>query len=179
MSGDDTAVVIAIVGVFGTLAGTVGSQYLAAKSKRSELAYQERVRSDERKHDDDVARLESKRSCYVQFMATARNYRLEMLNLLHSSGEKPDREHLEEARREFVACFAEAQLVASPDVLSKLEPFNLGLAAAYHEYVNGQRATGVIHGRAFEIVDQSLKDIWDDQWQAMRESMRRDLSTQD
>jgi hypothetical protein len=178
VSGDDTAVVIAIVGVFGTLAGTVGSQYLAARSQRRQLEYQDKATSDQRKHDEDMARLESKRACYVQFMATARNYRLEILNLLHSPTEKPDRQHLEEARREFVTCFAEAQLVASPDVLSKLEPFNLGLAAAYHGYTNGQRGTGIIHGDAFEIVDQSLKDIWDNQWQAMRESMRRDLTAQ-
>jgi hypothetical protein len=46
MSGD-TALVIAIVGVFGTLAATIIGQYFASKSRRTELAYQDKARKDE------------------------------------------------------------------------------------------------------------------------------------
>lgn len=178
MNGNNSALIIAIVGVFGTLAGTIASQFLSARSKRTELIYQDKVRNDERKHGDDTARLEIMRSCYLQFMATARNYRLEILNLLYAHRQKPGRDKLEEARRAFVVSFAEAQLVASADVLIRMEPFNLGLAAAYHGYVNGDRSTGEISSSAFERVDSMLKDIWDNQWTAMRESMRKDLSAQ-
>jgi len=111
-------------------------------------------------------------------MATARNYRLEILNLLHDYKERPDRQYLEEARRVFVVSFAEAQLVASADVLNKIEPFNMSLAGAYHDYVIGERRTGEISDNDFEVVRRMLDDIWDNQWNAMRESMRKDLSTQ-
>jgi hypothetical protein len=102
---------------------------------------------------------------------------MEILNLLHNSEKNPDRQHLEEARRAFVVSFAEVQLIADPDVLNRIEPFNFGLTAAYNDYVNKHREPERAIDSPFKVVDQMLKDIWDNQWPAMRESMRKDLST--
>jgi hypothetical protein len=177
MSGDYSAIAIAVVGVFGTLTAPIVSQQLSARARRADFEMQNAVRLDEQQRSDTRERLQIRRSCYVGFMATARNYRIEILNYLYAErqgGDDISRRDMEDARRAYISSFAEVQVTASPPVLTMIEPFNFGLSRAYG-FTNGQEGREPIKDTAYEEVDMLMKELWDNQWKDTREAMRQDL----
>src|SRR2546423_15036823 len=84
MSGATVALVVAVVGVCGTLASAVFTQRLSQRAKLEELKYAERQRLGEQEAAEKQRKSEQLRSCYVQLNANDRNYRDALLAYAHA-----------------------------------------------------------------------------------------------
>lgn len=177
---DISAILIATVGVFGTLAASIISQRLSSRARREEFEMQKSERLEGRQHEQLTGELAKKRSSYIAFMASARRYRTEITNYLYivqqGTADRTFQANLEDARQAYINSFAEAQLSASPQVLVMLEPFNIGLGKAY------RAAKRLEHGKpepddSIDKIESSVQELWS-QWNDMREAMRQDLGVQ-
>ncbi len=74
-----SAMVIAVVGVCGTLASAVITQVFAQRFRRQELQDAERRRLAEQGAAEAQRRIDRLRDCYIQLNANDRNYRDAML----------------------------------------------------------------------------------------------------
>ncbi|MGX1548404.1 hypothetical protein [Streptomyces adustus] len=128
------SVIVASVGVFGTLASAGMTQFLAqrAESRRSELEMQLRV--TEQQAAEDQRKLDQLRHCYVQLNANDRHYRDAMLAYayaLKSGTADVEAAEVSAARRSQRDTRAEAQIVASDAVLRAESRVNEQLTTAY------------------------------------------------
>lgn len=177
MNNSTGAIIIAIVGVLGTLGAAVTSQLLSARARREDL----KIQQEDYIHHRQEAELANKRSSYIAIIASSRTYRAELKDYLymvkHKTVDSTARSDLHEARRVWLANFSEVQIVATVKVLSKIEPVNAGLADAY-------RATKRLEAgepgsdQSFEEIDRYLTGLWD-HWGNMREAVRLDLGVAD
>ena len=130
-----SALIIAIVGVIGTLVAPIVSQRLSARARQEDFIMQEKQRNDDRLNDERQQIRNEKRNCYVSVMATARQYRYEIVKYFYAiQNPTPSSDlyvDLEKARQAYVLSFADVQLTASLEVLAAIEPFNFGLSRAY------------------------------------------------
>ena len=181
MDSSTVALVIAVVGVLGTLAGTIVSQVLSARARRADFDMQRSQRREDYIHERQKADLANKRSCYIAMMASSRRYRVELMNYLYMVKQKTinsdARNDLENARRAYLDSIAEVQIVATLKVLSTIDPVGSGLSKAYHAIKQLQSGEPEPDG-SFEEIDRFLKELWD-QWRYMREAMRQDLGIED
>jgi len=81
MSNGVSAIVIAVVGVLGTLAGAIVSQVLSARARRADFEMQREQRKEEYVQERQKTDLANKRSCYITMMASSRRYRIELMKL--------------------------------------------------------------------------------------------------
>nr|WP_141721963.1 hypothetical protein [Streptomyces sp. DconLS] len=134
--------IVAIVGVLGTLASTVITQALSQRARLRELEQAERVRVAEQKASAEQRKVDQLRSCYVQLNARARHYRDAML--AHAYALKlgsADTEAVEvsTARRAQRDARNEAQMIASEEVLTVENRVNLQLTFAYRHLMEVAR----------------------------------------
>ncbi|MFJ2724471.1 hypothetical protein [Streptomyces collinus] len=134
MSGATISVIIAIVGVGGTLASAVITQILTQRAELQRLEREERIRLAEQRTADDQRRIDQLRNCYVQMNAHDRHYRDAMLAYayaLKSGSAETDAAEVASARRAQRDTRAEAQLIASDAVLDLESRVNTQLTIAY------------------------------------------------
>ncbi|MER6080940.1 hypothetical protein [Streptomyces sp. NPDC001833] len=134
MSGETISVIIAIVGVGGTLASAVVTQVLAQRTESQRAEREERIRVAEQRASEDQRRIDQLRSCYVQLNAHDRHYRDAMLAYayaLKSGSADAEAAEVSSARRTQRDTRAEAQLVASDAVLQIESHVNAQLTVAY------------------------------------------------
>ncbi|WP_437056273.1 hypothetical protein [Streptomyces sp. enrichment culture] len=134
MSGATISVIVAIVGVGGTLASAVITQVLAQRAELRRLERGERVRLEEQRASEDQRKVDQLRSCYVQLNAHDRHYRDAMLAYayaLKSGTFEAEAAEVSSARRAQRDTRAEAQLVASDAVLEIESRVNAQLTIAY------------------------------------------------
>ncbi len=181
MDSSTGAVVIAAVGVLGTLAGTIVSQILSARARRADFEMQRSQKQEEYIRQRQEADLANKRSCYISVMATSRRYRVTLMNYLRMAKEEAvnsdAQSELENARRSYVDALAEVHLVATLKVLSTIDPLGGGLSKAYHAIKHLESGEPDLDG-SFEEINQFLNKLWD-QWRHMRDAMRQDLGIED
>jgi hypothetical protein len=181
MSADSSAILIAAVGVLGTLASPIVSQRLSARARRDEFEMQKSERLEARQREQQQLALANKRSCYIALMANARRYRVEMMNYLYTvktgTVDNDTRNELEAARRAYIMTSAEAQMTASLRVLAMIEAFNSGLYKGYRATKRLEDGEPEPDG-SFEETESFLTRLWD-QWNDMREAMRQDLNIED
>ncbi|MDX3526966.1 hypothetical protein P1P75_11085 [Streptomyces sp. ID05-39B] len=79
MSSAIVSLVIAIVGVCGTLASAIFTQHLSQRAKTLELEHAERRSLAEQEAAEKQRKTDQLRSCYIQLNANDRNYRDAML----------------------------------------------------------------------------------------------------
>ena len=134
MSSSLNAIIIAAVGVLGTLAGTIVSQLLSARVRRADFEMQREQRKEEYVQEKQKIDLANKRSCYIAMMASSRRYRIELMNYAfavnHQVVDSDVRNELENARRACLDSIAEVQIVATLKVLGTIDPVNSGLSKA-------------------------------------------------
>ncbi|SED49197.1 hypothetical protein [Streptomyces sp. TLI_105] len=133
MGGSLTALLIAVVGVAGTLGAALLTQNRADRTKRMELQAAAEQRREERAHAEEQLRaelerqtqresLERRRACYITLNTAARQYVTSMTNHLHalSRGEDPvvSLEKLEAARLAYRDSYAESQMVV-PEAVAR------------------------------------------------------------
>ncbi|MBB6345526.1 hypothetical protein FHU36_002035 [Nonomuraea muscovyensis] len=119
---DVTALLIAIVGILGTLASALLTQRNATRLKMLEIqsAERQRVANYEIAAEQEAEKL--RRSCFVAVNYALRNYYSTLQNHRRTLASRSPREgelaRLEEIREASRAALAEAQMVAPEDILS-------------------------------------------------------------
>lgn len=134
MSSATISVIIAIVGVGGTLASAVITQVLAQRTESQRADREERIRAAEQRASEDQRKIDQPRTCYVQLNAHDRHYRDAMLAYayaLKSGSAEAEAADVSSARRAQRDTRAEAQLVASDAVLQIESHVNAQLTVAY------------------------------------------------
>jgi hypothetical protein len=183
-----TALIVAVVGVAGTLGASLLTQIRADRTKRMELEAAAAQRREERDHAEalqeaerDRARAEQsvlmRRTCYVSLNTAARQYLTAQVDVLHAlrndTGIAGALEQLEIRRTAMRESYAEAQMIAPRAVMGVAGAASRRLNAAYGEL---KRIASTAQCPA-EDLDAFEADI-DRSWahlSEMRQEMRSDL----
>jgi hypothetical protein len=177
MNASITALIIAIVGVLGTLVAPIVSQRLSAGVRREEFERQRSQRKDEYGREQQEKVLAIKRSCYVTVISAARRYRLELMGYLHAvnhgSVDDNARDRLEEARLVFNTSLAETQLTGTASVLEALEPIRKGMSVSYVDIKNIEEQRETESNRSFDEIRIFLLELWDEWKPLLRDYARR------
>jgi hypothetical protein len=166
MNDSIVAIVIASVGVLGTLAGAAVNQLLSTRARRDDFALQRRQRQED-----------FKLSCYIAMSTSSRSYRIELMNYLdklnQETADDAARNVMEDARGTCLDSLGQVEFVATPEVRSTIKPINDGLSAAYRA-LNNLEMGKPQSGESCEEIKKYLKDLRT-QWDLMHEVMRQDL----
>jgi hypothetical protein len=143
MSSAIVSLVIAIVGVCGTLASAIFTQRLSQKARLEELGRTERQRLADQEAAEKKSKTDQLRSCYVQLNANDRNYRDAMLAYAYALKAglpaEAEAEEMIAARRAQRNARAEAQMIVSDEALESESGVNLQLSVAYGRLQRIQR----------------------------------------
>jgi hypothetical protein len=181
VAGDWVALLVAAVGMLGTLTSPVITQRLSARAKLEESDARRRDAQESRGHAHRESVVREKKAAYVTFNAAARRYRVEQMNYLHAieskSADETDRRELREARRAYSLGLAEMQIVASDSVMAVVERITSDLSPAYKAIKSLENGTPD-SGWSFEEIQEHLLRTWE-HWASLREAMRHDLGLDD
>jgi hypothetical protein len=179
MSAEVFALIVAVVGVAGTLASALLTQTLSLRAKRTELDEQRRQRFEERDETRRRTEFKDRRDSCVALNMAARRFRQALKNCVFEGIEEKGSE-LEEARQEFTSRYGEAQMILSDAILNLASAANGQLAQAYGK-VKAGRQPGATQLAASE--QQELVKFLDHEVQSalreLRGAMRRDLGVAD
>ncbi|MGW4041285.1 hypothetical protein [Streptomyces sp. NPDC004721] len=177
MSGSISAIVVAILGIGGTLASALLTQRGADRVRKHELEHARQLRHDEREYARHEAQLEARRTTYAALNAVTRDYINVMSNVLHAmeAGEVTDdlRSELDRARRDHRLCHAEAQMIMPDPVMNVASTVNRGFGDLYGELKRLDRGVAG-QDESVATVREDMRKLWDALW-AMRLVMRVDL----
>lgn len=131
VSTDLTALIVAVVGVAGTLTAPIVSQRLALRTRQQELDAEHRRRFEERDDERLRAELGERRAAYIELIAAVRAFRRTIRNHVLEPTQHT-RAEMAQARAAFDRSHAESQLIASKAVLQAATSTATALVAAYH-----------------------------------------------
>ncbi|MFJ8697063.1 hypothetical protein [Streptomyces roseolilacinus] len=184
---------VAVVGVAGTLGAALLTQNRADRTKRMELQAAAEQRREERDHAEELLRaeqarqrqsesLERRRTCYITLNTTARQYLTAMTNHLHAlrRGEDTDAslENLEESRLSFRDSYAEAQMIAPKTVLRVAGVAKARLNAAYGKLREYGTPPSASDGELSFLEEEFHQEVWPHLGE-MKRAMRADLGVDD
>jgi hypothetical protein len=181
MNATISALIIAIVGVLGTLSAAIVSQILSARARREEVKLQSSQQESQYKREQQQKVLEDKRRCYITMITAARRYRLELMSYLYLVNRRAvDNDaalKLEEARLAFNTSIAEAQLTGTKPVRDALEPIRKGMSGSYASIKDLENNSPELNS-SFAEIRAYLLELWDE-WPRLHETMRDDLGVKD
>jgi hypothetical protein len=170
-----TALLVAVVGVTGTLLGTVLAQRLFMKNRKLELDSEHRQRLEERQREAERAGLEYRRDAYIRLNASARSFRHALKNATFGAVEGQSND-LELARDEFNRRYSEVQLIGPDKVLEVAHLASSELAAVYGRIKALETSTS-----SDELEEEDMRSELNRSvsiaLQRLREAMRQDLGT--
>ncbi|CAM5547423.1 hypothetical protein GCM10010222_26560 [Streptomyces tanashiensis] len=193
MGASWTALLIAVVGVAGTLGAALLTQNRADRTKRMELQAAAEQRREERGHAEELRRaelerhresesLERRRACYITLNTAARQYVTAMTNHIHALRRGEDAaaslEHLEERRAAYRDTYAEAQMIVPNAVARASGDAKDHLNDAYGKL---RKYAADPSGYADELSAMG-RELHEDVWPyvvAMKVAMRIDLGVDD
>jgi hypothetical protein len=177
MSSSTSALVIALVGIAGTLSSGLLTQRSANNSKIRELERADQQRKEDRAYQTEQAAIEARRTCYVALNIAARLYQTALTNyfIAINAGSVTDeiRTDVDNMRRDHRARHAEAQMLVPDAVLTAAGAVNSHLSNLY----------GVLRrldlgepqpGETIEVASEMRVKAWD-LLSVMRTVMRHDL----
>ncbi|MGW3101646.1 hypothetical protein [Streptomyces sp. NPDC001100] len=192
------ALLVALVGVVGTLSAALVTQVRADRVKRLEIdtlrgqhaedrAHEERMRAlevaDAHEQRDEARRAEERarlRACYVAFNAAARQYQTTQINVLHVLRTGTDVNDcvmaMEEARTVFRVSYAEAQMLLPDPVLDAASVVSRRLNEHYGALKKA--LADAPRAPAPPECEQRIQSAWV-MLSALRRTMRRDLRVDD
>ncbi|MFJ8016776.1 hypothetical protein [Streptomyces sp. NPDC096339] len=185
MSSTVVPLVIAFLGIVGTLASGLMTQQLAAKSKAKELDQSARQRVQERQHETERVMMEAVRSCCVMLNTASLDFHSELNHFWHAlragrvTGDV--RARLDDARREHRARYAEAQMRVPDDVLAVVDGVHRRLNRIYGDLkrLDSEIPSGLEDDESLDGAHQQITGLWE-QLTQMRRTMRRSIGvTQD
>ncbi|MEU0805510.1 hypothetical protein [Streptomyces sp. NPDC005970] len=122
MDATTSSLVVAVVGVLGTLMSGLLTHRSALRSKTVELEHARQEKREERQVLEHREMLEARRVSYAAFNQSLRQFHAALsqhyLDLVAGRGDGETRPEVEEARRALRDVYAEAQMVASDEVLT-------------------------------------------------------------
>jgi hypothetical protein len=184
MSADTTTVVVAILGVAGTLSSPLMTQWIAARTKQQEFNLQRQQRLEEREEMQRRAVLEERRSIYAALHTAARQYTQQLrayLRMLAAGSVTADgRSELEKARQAYRDLYSEAQMILPDRVAEAAISLNEGLGRAYgviRQLETGHDRVANVDGQArtIEEMQEYCRDTLYDLIGGLRQLMREDL----
>ncbi|MFE1415125.1 hypothetical protein ACFW6F_30660 [Streptomyces sp. NPDC058746] len=167
------SVVIAVVGVAGTLGGAILTQRGSERVKRREI---ELLRGHEQVREQLVLR----RTCYMELNRDARQLTTALNKHLHIMRERTvedaDRVALDEARDAQRDRYSEAQMIAPDSVLTPASEANHALTRLYGQVKRLERGEPE-PGETMESAARAQQEVWE-HLRAMRHAMREDLGVE-
>lgn len=188
MSGGWSALLVALVGVGGTLGAATLTQSRADRTKRMELEavlarsreerlHAEELRQTERAEQRAQALVDLRRSCYVSLNTASRQYMTAQINLLHAlqtgTAVDPCLEQLEASRIAQRDSYAEAEMVVPDDVLVAATDAGHRLNAGYGQ-LKRLSASAPYDQEELSAFAAGVGDSWS-QLAVMQRQMRLDL----
>ena len=135
MDAELTTVLVAVLGVFGTLLSPILAQQITMRAKRQEFDLQRQQQMDERRDSRRLQALQECRAIYAAFNTVARRYTQALRAHLRaiSSGEVSDEDQaaLADARQAYRDLYSEAQMIFPDEVLAAALTVNEALGDAY------------------------------------------------
>ncbi|MEU7583528.1 hypothetical protein AB0B50_38810 [Streptomyces sp. NPDC041068] len=181
MNSSISQIVIAVLGIGGTLAAAVITQRGADRARTRELEHTRQLQQEEREYATRQAQLEARRVCYATLSAGTRDLANVMTKVLHAleEGEVTEelRSDLDRARREHRLRHAEAQMVLPDTVAEAASTANRHLGDLYGLLMSLDGGTAQREGNV-EAARDSMDKLWDPLWR-MRHVMRVDLGVTD
>ncbi len=193
MSASWTALLIAVVGVAGTLGAALLTQVRADRTKRMELQAAAEQRREERGHAEELLRaeqarqgqresLERRRACYITLNTASRQYLTEMTNHLHAlrrgDGVAASLENLEAARLAYRDSYAESQMIVPETVSRATSATKRRLNEAYGKLRKYAEEPSLYAAELEAMKDDLHQDVWP-YVGAMKKAMRADLGVED
>ncbi|MGI5192123.1 hypothetical protein ACQEVY_00390 [Streptomyces sp. CA-288835] len=177
MNGAVLTLVVAVVGVAGTLASALLTQRGATKAKRMELEYAERQRATDREIEERRIALETRRACYVKLHQAIRHYQAMLYNHVHTLLREATSDEqcaeLEAARYSVRDAYAEALMAVFDDVMDQAVDLAARLDVVYR--LVKRFDSGVQDSEdSLDDARRQLKDV-SDGIRSMRRLMRADL----
>ncbi|MCF3106515.1 hypothetical protein IPZ58_33855 [Streptomyces roseoverticillatus] len=162
--------VIAVVGVAGTLGAALLTQRGSERAKRREI---ELVRA----HEDARENRSLRRTCYVELNRDARQFTTALNHHLHLMRERgvedADRTALDAAKSAHRDRYSEAQMIAPDAVLDRAGIVNQALNRVYGQVKRLERGEPG-PGETMESASRAQYEVWET-IRAMRTAMRRDV----
>ncbi|GAA2391436.1 hypothetical protein GCM10010420_14410 [Streptomyces glaucosporus] len=175
MGGGWTGLVVAVVGVVGTLGAALLTQNRADRIKRLELQAAAEQRREEHQHAEKLLQaeqaqarqresLELRRRCYIDLNTASRQFLTAMTNYLHALRNNVDveasLEQLETSRSAYRDSYSEAQMIAPSPVLHASSTAKARLNTAYGKIKRiGPSLSGcVVELQALE--DELHQKVW-------------------
>ena len=118
MSANLTTVLVAILGVIGTLSSPLLGQRIAARAKQQEFDLQRQQRLEERADAQRREAFEERRTMYARLNTAARRYTQQLRNYLRMLQDDvltaEERDRLEKARQAYRDLYSDAQMILEP-----------------------------------------------------------------
>jgi type II secretory pathway pseudopilin PulG len=132
---DTTTLLVAVLGVAGTLSSPVLGQRIASRARQQEFDLQSQQRREEREAAQRQSAFEERRAMYAALNTSARQYQQELGAYLHviSSDSVTDepRGDLTKAREGFRELYSDAQMILPDRVLDQAMSVSASLGEAY------------------------------------------------
>jgi hypothetical protein len=179
MSAEILALIVAIVGVTGTLASALLTQALSLRAKRLEINEHRQQRLEERDEERWRTQFKDRRDSCIALNTAARRLFRALKNCLFEGVDERGGE-LEQARHEFTSRYGEAQMILPDTVLDVASTASGRLAEAYGKVKASQQLGGPQLGisereKLENFLDLEVGSVL----LQLRQSMRKDLGITD
>ncbi|MCI3276754.1 hypothetical protein [Streptomyces cylindrosporus] len=177
MSSSVSQILVAVLGIGGTLASALLTQRAGNRARDRELQHARQLQADEREYVTRQTRLEARRTCYAALNAGTRDFINVMTKLVHAL-ERDEvteelRSDLDRSRRDHRLRHAEAQMVLPDPVMTAASTVNRHFGDLYGLLLRLDRGTPE-PGENVEAARETMNRLWDALW-TMRHVMRVDL----
>ena len=188
MNADLTTVLVAVLGVAGTLSSPLLGQRIAARAKQQEFNLQRQVRLEEREDTQRRRAFEERRSMYAGLNTAARQYTQELrayLRMITAHAVTDDgRADLAKARQRYRDLYSDAQMILPDKVLATAALVSEGLGEAYGmvkrlEIGEPRARSAEGPGETIEIAHEYCRVTLYDLIIQLRQLMREDLGVSD
>ncbi|MGW1542978.1 hypothetical protein ACWCPM_22515 [Streptomyces sp. NPDC002309] len=193
MGASWVGLLIAVVGVAGTLGAALLTQNRADRTKRMELQAAAEQRREERGHAQELLRaeqavqrqresLERRRTCYITLNTASRQYLTAMTNHLYALERGEDvatsLERLEACRLVYRDSYAESQMIIPDAVLRASSTAKKRLNAAYGKLMKCGAAPSTYAQELAAFEGELHEEVWPCLGE-LKQSMRADLGVDD
>ncbi|MGC9377445.1 hypothetical protein [Streptomyces sp. MH13] len=193
MEASWAGLLIAVVGVAGTLGAALLTQNRADRTKRMELRAAAEQRREEHGHAEEMLRaeqarqrqlenLERRRACYITLNTSARQYLTAMTNYLHALQRNEDVDtrlaDLEAGRLAYRDSYAESQMIAPEAVLRASSTAKKRLNAAYGKLRKYGAAPSDHTAELADLEGEFREEVWPYLGE-LKQAMRTDLGVDD
>jgi type II secretory pathway pseudopilin PulG len=184
MTADLTTVVVAVLGVAGTLSSPLLAQRIAARAKQQEFSLQSQQRREELQEVRRRQAFEERRSLYASLNTAARQYNQALREYLRmvtaGSVTEDERSELSQARATFRDLYSDAQMILPDRVLQAAAKVSGSLGDAYgmiKRLESGRPRANSAEGTAetFEVAHEYCRVTIYDLITDLRQLMREDL----